>query len=422
MLRNVNTTLDPMNTFDQMSDPSIVARVRAIVHDGRRLYLELRNGQTVTVDNSDPFDYEIGSIVLIRPDQNHIEPAPDDVWPEDSWVGVVRLKLEDITIVDSGGGRWKILDTRNDIEYRAGNTIEAKDDSGIVRVLSEEPIKYVDLPAVDETAINKFKSKEAGSETFDDFGGLQNVVERARELIEVSLKSKDALSEIGTRPIKGVLFSGPPGTGKTMLARIIANSTDSVFYRISGPEIFSKWYGQSEEILRKLFEDAANQEQAIIFFDEIDSVASQRDDTSHEASRRVVAQLLTLMDGFTADKNVVVIAATNRPQDIDAALRRPGRFDWEINFPLPNQEDRELILQSSARQLSTSGDLPHKWMAKKTDGWSGADLTAIWSEAALIAVADGRNKIITEDYIGGFERVSIQKYQIHQALSRGDSK
>ena len=150
---------------------------------------------------------------------------------------------------------------------------------------------------------------------------------RARELIEVPLRNHEALSAIGARPIKGVLFTGEPGTGKTMLARIIAAQSGAAFYEISGPEIFSKWYGQSEELLRKLFQAAAKHDKAIIFFDEIDSVAAQRGDESHEASKRVVAQLLTLMDGFTPDTNVVVIAATNRPQDLDVALRRPGRFD-----------------------------------------------------------------------------------------------
>lgn len=384
--------------------------------------MELRNGQTITVDGQEPFDFELGSVVIVRPEENYIEAAPDDLWPERSWVGVVRLRLPDLTVVDSGGGRWRILETRDDVEYREGNTVEARDSYGVVRVLAEEPIKYLDLPTVDDTVISKFRQDEGSShETFEDFGGLQDVVARARELIEVSLKNKDALSEIGTRPIKGVLFTGPPGTGKTMLARIIANSTDSAFYEISGPEVFSKWYGQSEKILRKLFEDAAKQKQAILFFDEIDSVAGQRADESHEASRRVVAQLLALMDGFASDDNVVVIAATNRPQDIDAALRRPGRFDWEISFPLPNRCDRELILRASARRLSIYEPLPHRWISMRTESWSAADLAAIWSEAALLAVADGRSMIMVEDYVGGFERVSAQKRRAGRRSSGGDS-
>ena len=409
-----------MGTFEQISALSNVARVRAVENDGHRLYLEFQNGFITTVDNNkEPFEFGTNSIVLVQLNEQYIEAAPEESWPEDSWIGVIRLKLPDITVVGTNG-RWIWVPT-NDVEYREGNTVEVRNSYGVIRVLSEDPIKYIDLPAIDDSVIDKFKSKEFGSETFDDFGGLQDVVDRAKELIEVSLKNKDALSNIGTRLIKGVLFTGHPGTGKTMLARIIANSTDSVFYRISGPEILSKWYGQSEELLRKLFDDAAKQPQAIIFFDEIDSVAGQRDEHSHEASRRVVAQLLTLMDGFSADENVVVIAATNRPQDIDIALRRPGRFDWVINFPLPNEQDRELILQSSSRFLSISKDMPHKWMAKNTEGWSGADLAAIWIEAALIAVRDEREAIIREDYIGGFERVLAQKLQIEKEKSRGES-
>lgn len=398
-----------MNTFDDIGPLSSVARVRSVSVDRRRLFLEFRNGLIGTVDAEDPFDVDRGAVVLVRHEDNQIEVAPDDLWPDESWVGIVRLKLPDVTVVDSGG-RWKMLATRGDVSYREGNTVEAKDSYGVMRVLKEDPIRFLDLPAIDDTVIAKFRAqKQDLNETFEDFGGLEDVVERARELIELPLKHKDALSKIGARPIKGVLFTGLPGTGKTMLARIIANSAKSSFYEISGPEIFSKWYGQSEEILRKLFDDASDQERAIIFFDEIDSVAGQRGDESHEASRRVVAQLLALMDGFTADQNVVVIAATNRPQDIDAALRRPGRFDWEIHFSLPNRVDRESILTTSAKRLSTVEPLPHAYVAQRTESWSAAELVAIWSEAALLAVADQRSDIIAEDYIGGLERVSLQR-------------
>ncbi len=185
-----------------------------------------------------------------------------------------------------------------------------------------------------------------------------------------------------------------------MLARIIAAQSGAVFYEVSGPEIFSKWYGQSEELLRKLFKDAARQERAIIFFDEIDSVAGQRDDDAHEASKRVVAQLLTLMDGFQPDDNVVVVATTNRPDDIDVALRRPGRFDWEIDFPLPNLDDRVAILEAAALRLKTVDPLPHEAAALQTVGWSGAELAAIWSEAALLAVTDRRAAIMTRTIRG----------------------
>ena len=207
--------------------------------------------------------------------------------------------------------------------------------------------------------------------TFDDFGGFSSVVRRAHELIKLPLERHAELAKIGARAIKGVLFTGPPGTGKTMLARIIAAQADAAFYEISGPEIFSKWYGQSEELLRRIFDAAAKEKRAIIFFDEIDSVAAQRADDAHEASRRVVAQLLTLMDGFDSTRNIVVIAATNRPQDLDIALRRPGRFDWEIEFPLPGKDDRLDILIKIARKLETQdGRLLRRRSMRKTHSGS----------------------------------------------------
>lgn len=401
-----------MAEYDEMAPPALVARVRARASEGKRLYLELKNGQTATVDANQPFEFMEGSVVLVRQEDNYIEAAPESVWPDESFVGVVRLKKDDVTVVDARG-QWKMLHTNSDLSYAEGNTIEASDAAGIIRVLSNDPIRFVDLPTVDKDAIATFRHDRSGSgESFNDFGGLEAVVARARELIEAPLKHKEALNRIGARPIKGVLFTGPPGTGKTMLARIIANETDSAFFEIGGPEIFSKWYGQSEEILRRLFEAAKAETSAIIFFDEIDSVASQREEEAHEASRRVVAQLLTLMDGFESGDNVIVIAATNRPQDIDGALRRPGRFDWEISFPIPTLNDRRLILEKWATRLHTSGELPHEWVAKHALGWSGAELSAIWSEAALLSAADKRDVILAEDYVAGFQRVALQRRRL----------
>lgn len=401
-----------VDAFDDMTDPRLVGRVRHALPNGE-LHIELRDGRFATVRGAEPL--AVGTVVLIDSDSNYIEAAPSELWPEELLIGVVRLKRDDVTILDTGGRPLRI--PTSDVSYSEGNTVEATLAHGVSRVLSTDPIRYIDLSTIDASVVEQFKQRGGGvRETYDDFGGMAEIVERARELIELPLKYGEQLAEIGARPIKGVLFTGPPGTGKTMLARIIAGSAGATFYSISGPEIFSKWYGESEKVLREVFKDARKEKRAIIFFDEIDAVAGQRADDSHEASRRVVAQLLALMDGFKADEHVIVIAATNRPQDIDAALRRPGRFDWEIEFPLPSLSDRFLILKASSKPLRASGPLPHDWAADQTEGWSAAELSAIWSEAALLAVKDQRTSIVAEDYVGGLEHVS--RHRLSQAHTK----
>jgi len=399
---------------DATLNTGMLARVIGVSADGHRVFFDLRNGNSGWFDR-DGHDLSTGDVILISgegPGQR-VDRVDAGAWPDDLWVGVVKIKLDDVTVIEASG-RYRRVRTRGDVAYEVDNTVEAGEVQGVVRVLSEKPIKYIDLPAIDEEVVNRFRTGGGADRplTFDDFGGLSSVVKRARELIELPLERHEELTKIGARAIKGVLFTGPPGTGKTMLARIIAAQADAAFYEISGPEIFSKWYGQSEELLRRIFDAAAKEERAIIFFDEIDSVAAQRDDDAHEASRRVVAQLLTLVDGFDSTSNVVVIAATNRPQDLDVALRRPGRLDWEIEFPLPSAEDRFDILIKTARKLETLDPLPHKFVADRTDGWSSAELAAIWTEASLLAVADDRSAIFVEDYIGGFERVERQRERI----------
>ena len=395
----------------QIGPEGILGRVTATCDEGFSGCIDLRSGKTATFQNvTEALD--VGDIVLISGDPETgeaiaLERVPSSAWPNEFWVGIVKVKLNDITVIDASG-RFRTVKTVTEPSYEVGNTVQASDVQGVTRVLSEKPIKYIELPELDESIVEQFRSNEDKKSGlgFEDFGGLKHVVARARELIEVQLQNAQSLSTIGARPIKGVLFTGGPGTGKTMLARIIASQTEATFFEISGPQIFSKWYGQSEEVLRKLFSAAASEEKAIIFFDEIDSVAAQRADESHEVSKRVVAQLLTLMDGFKSDTNVVVIAATNRPQDIDVALRRPGRFDWEIEFPYPDINDRIDILEKTSSQLKTTDSLPHAAIAARSDGWSAAELTQIWSEAALLAVQDQRKEILSEDYLGGYERVS----------------
>lgn len=395
------------------------ARVRAVDSDGPTLWVEFHNGNVASLA-LDSASLKPGDIVQLV-DQGDgtvsAEPAPDALWPEEPMIGVVRLKLDDITVVDSGGRVRRIPTSR--VAYDEGNTVEAREFDGVTRVLSESPLRYIDLPTVDKAAIDRFLvEKGASTLTFEDFGGMKDVVRRAQELIELPLKKRRELAGIGAKAIKGVLFTGPPGSGKTMLARIIAAQADAAFFEISGPEIFSKWFGQSGEVLRQIFERAAKQPSAIVFFDEIDSVAARRGEESHEETKRVVAQLLALMDGFDADANVVVIATTNRPDDIDPALRRPGRFDWEIAFPEPNLADRQSILEASARGLARAHPLPLAYVAAQTDEWTAADLAGIWTEAALLAVSDDRTAITVEDLLGGLERVGRQRSEKLSAADR----
>ncbi|MDX6652049.1 MAG: hypothetical protein QOJ38_830 [Solirubrobacterales bacterium] len=392
-----------------------LARVRAVEAAGYELFVEFRSGKVASLEASaTPFEFEVGDLLLVDPDESIAVPAPDRLWPDTPDVGVIRTKGDEKTIVSVNGSL--VLTPTNDTDYEVGNTVELKDGE-VVAVLTRESISL--FRDDDGVSIEHLKVDPSElTETFDDYGGMESVVDRAKELIELSPGKKALLKQTGARPVRGVLMTGPPGTGKTMLARIIAKESGAAFYVINGPQIFSKWQGDSEAILRRVFEDAAMQDRSIIFFDEIDSVAGRREE-SYEGSRRVVAQLLGLMDGFTRDDKVIVVAATNRVDDIDKALRRPGRFDWEIRFPYPMDEDRENILAAASRRLNVADSPPLDELGRLTAGWTSAQLAAIWNEAALLAVADGRGQLKTEDCWGGYERVRDSRArQLEQAPRR----
>lgn len=219
--------------------------------------------------------------------------------------------------------------------------------------------------------------------TYDDLGGLGDAIAQVREMIELPLKQPALFQRLGIDPPKGVLLHGPPGTGKTLLARAVANESDAAFFHIAGPEIMGKHYGESEERLREIFDEAQKSSPAIIFFDEIDSIAPKREQATGETERRIVAQLLTLMDGLEARENVVVIATTNRVDAVDEALRRPGRFDREIVIGVPDQEGRNQILNIHTRGMPLGEDVKIEEFSRKTYGFVGADLAALAREAAM---------------------------------------
>ena len=219
--------------------------------------------------------------------------------------------------------------------------------------------------------------------TYEDIGGLDDEVQKVREMIELPLKHPEVFQQLGIDAPSGVLLQGPPGTGKTLLAKAVANEADANFLSIDGPEIMSKYYGESEKQLREKFEEAREGEPSIIFIDEIDAIAPKRGDAGGEVERRVVATLLSEMDGLESRENVIVIAATNRAEAIDPALRRGGRFDREIEIGVPNSKGRKEILQIHTRNMPLEDDVDLDEMADLTHGYVGADLEALCKEAAM---------------------------------------
>lgn len=273
-------------------------------------------------------------------------------------------------------------------------------------VLSSKPVQAAKYPTV----------------TYEDIGGLEEEIEAIREMIEVPMKHPEVFKRLGIQPPKGVMLYGPPGTGKTLLAKAVANETESHFIHLAGPEIMSKWYGQSEENLRQVFKDAQDNAPAIIFIDEIDAIAPSREEVSGEVEKRVVSQLLTSMDGLVARGDVVVIAATNRPDAIDPALRRPGRFDREIQIGVPDKKGRTEILQIHTRGMPLTDDVNIDKLAEITYGYTGADLSALTKEAAMRAlrrVMPQIKKLEDEKLSSGFlEKMRVTNDDFKEAMKK----
>ena len=236
-----------------------------------------------------------------------------------------------------------------------------------------------------EEPISGFE-KTGGGITYEDIGGLDGEIQRVREMVELPMKHPQIFQKLGIEPPQGVLLHGPPGTGKTLLAKAVANETSASFFSIAGPEIISKYYGESEQQLREIFEDATEESPAIIFIDELDSIAPKREDVTGEVERRVVAQLLTMMDGLESRGQVIVIAATNRVDSVDPALRRPGRFDREIEIGVPDERGREEILRIHTRGMPLSDDVNLANLADETHGFVGADIESLTKESAMKAL------------------------------------
>jgi len=249
---------------------------------------------------------------------------------------------------------------------------------GIVRMTYDTSLQILNEPAPETAGVPRT--------TYEDIGGLHEEIQRIREMVELPMRHPELFQRLGIEPPKGVLLHGPPGCGKTLLARAVANESEANFLSINGPEIMSKFYGESEARLREMFQKAQKNSPSIIFIDELDAIAPKREEVTGEVERRVVAQLLALMDGLAGRGNVIVIGATNRVNALDPALRRPGRFDREVEIGVPDKKARYEIMQIHTRGMPLAEDVDLKKLSEMTHGYTGADLAALGRETAMKAL------------------------------------
>ncbi len=293
--------------------------------------------------------------------------------------------------------------------------VTSTDPDGIVQVTPGTEIEL--RPEYEEPEEHQ---PESGYVTYDGIGGLDDATDQVREMVELPLKSPELFERLGIDPPKGVLLHGPPGTGRTLLARAVANESEANFYSVAGPEIMGKYYGESEERLREVFEEAQEDAPSIIFFDEIDSTAPKREEVGGETERRVVAQLLTLMDGLEPRQNVIVIATTNQIDQVDEALRRPGRLDREMTIGVPDQAGRRQILNIHTRGMPLADDVDLEAFSHKTYGFVGADLESLTREAAIEALRRELPEINLDEEIADedLEDLEVTRDDFSGALTR----
>jgi transitional endoplasmic reticulum ATPase len=291
---------------------------------------------------------------------------------DDDFTNFVRNRLMERTLVE--GDTTLVMMLGHAIPF----TVSKTRPHGIIKVTTETRLTILNEPAPEGKGLPRT--------TYEDIGGLHDEIQRVREMVELPLRHPELFQRLGIEPPKGVLLHGPPGCGKTLLARAVANESEANFYSINGPEIMSKFYGESEARLREIFQQAQQNAPSIIFVDELDAIAPKREEVTGEVERRVVAQMLALMDGLSGRGNVIVIGATNRPGALDPALRRPGRFDREIEISVPDKKGRHEVLQIHTRGMPLAEDVDLNKLAGMTHGYTGADLSALGRETAMKAL------------------------------------
>ncbi len=369
-------------------DPEDLARLHASTGDvlevrGQRTtycramiaYKQARGRSGVQLDGITRGNARVGldDVVALRPrpcpPAERIVLAPLNARPSDQDLRYVGGLLDGVPVTEGDRLRTALFGSRT-----AG-----------FRVAKTEPQGPVLIHRTTRLVVGEPEEEEgpARAVSYEDIGGLKPQLQRIREMIELPLRYPEVFARLGIDPPKGVLLHGPPGTGKTLIARTIAHETDARFFSVSGPEVVHKFYGESEAHLRKIFEEAARRSPSIVFLDEIDAIAPPRERVVGDVEKRVVAQLLASMDGLHKRERVIVIGATNIPNALDPALRRPGRFDREIAIPIPDKNGRREILEIHSRGMPLAPDVHLEALAAICHGFVGADLEALCREAAM---------------------------------------
>ena len=374
------------------------------------LTCESRDGSLFPVPEHVDSELKPGDVIRVRGGEWVV--ADKSNWVETRTVGVVKAMTAEGVVVDTGLDQIAATNS-NDLKLSPGNTVVLDIRHDVVELISPTPLERVSIHidhSDDGFDPDMFRQPPTAERLrWRDFGGFPDIVAQAREIVEVHLRRRQDYAKLGVTPLRGVIFEGLPGTGKTYLARIMAAKADAVLFVVSASELGGRLVGESEGRLQALYDRAASHPLSIIFIDELDSITHHRGAETAGHADRLVSTFLVNMDGFRAKNNILTIGTTNRLGDIDHALRRPGRFGSEVTFRRPEHSDRLAVLQASAKARKTTGDLSHDLIAVATDGWSAAELDDIWNAAATLTIQANRSSIADDFYVMGYERVSHRR-------------
>lgn len=347
----------------------------------------------------------VGAVVLVSGDSFIL--APEGLLPPPkNGIGVVRRVEEARSLVETDHSVvW--LPHEGVVDWEEWSTVELSE-NGILKRLDGKPLRYRDDPPASTVVHSRFRVDPKNvTESFEGIQGLDTQIAELRQIIEL-MQNAEALKRKGMRPVRGLLLAGESGTGKTMLARALANEASAAYFHVRGPEIASKWVNESEEMLRALMDEADGLERAVVFFDEIDSLGGARSSDAHEMSNRLITQFLALLDGFDEKPGrALIVGATNRPEVLDPTLLRSGRFDRRIDFHLPAEDAREAILRAT-KPMDVAGDIDMHRLAELTETWCSADLRALWTQAFQFARSERRTQILALDCEVAIDRIAPQ--------------